>query len=130
MITAQRLATELATRLDPCVPDGFRVSAHGPVVALHAPDGSRAHGEIQWFLADPGDPRDNITTAVWSTLQNFQDTVIEQLTHGWPGPEDASAADLPLPGSRITDGRIELWYGKEGDPTDATILFDPIPLDS
>ncbi len=122
-MTGTRLATELAERLNEVLPRGFTASAAGNEVRIQAPDGLGGNG---WAGAVDQDPDDVqlLHGAVWTVLSSAQDVVAE--TAGTPWPQVAGPGlDLALPGSRIHDQFLYVWFGEERAPA---LTLRPIGL--
>lgn len=123
--SSHRLASALATRLAPIVPDTMQVRSEGSKVVIFV--GQReAGGSAAAVLVDDDDDRDlseRAETAVRAVLNGVQDCVIEELKESWPPAP--SGAELLLPGARAVGDSVLGWYGDEDTPT---VRLDAIPL--
>jgi hypothetical protein len=121
MKTAKRLAEILAVRLNSVMPEGIVVTADdgsiGPVADGNALGGTDFNGWVQEgarFDAADGD-------AMLAALHAVQDGVVRVRKSPWPGEDP----DLPEPGVAVSDHRIFLWFGEEGDPV---VRLEPIDI--
>ena len=122
------LAEALAQRLDSVVPRPIRVWADKGLLWTNEPGAV----DIASVAAQVHDADfDSLAHAVWGGLNFVQDAVVEYVHHGWPpaqpatSGEDDAGVDLPMPGYRVTQTEVHLWYGEESSPA---LIFEPIPL--
>jgi hypothetical protein len=122
------LTKALARRLDRVVPRPIRVWADKGL--LWATDAGAA-GIACVTVQGRDEDFDSLAHGVWGGLNHVQDAVVEYVHHGWPpvrpgtSGENDAGIDLPMPGYRVTETEVHLWYGDESSPA---LTFEPIPL--
>jgi hypothetical protein len=109
-VDGSTLAESLAERLDGVVPAGVQIFAQGASVSVQDDSGLGLVQDVGGILEQHGDSIDLIVLACLSVLNSVQDFVAETLTVPWPD------AEMAMPGVRVADDRILLWYGDESDP--------------
>jgi hypothetical protein len=119
-----QLASALAERLAQVLPEGFSISSDGHDLWLDTPDG---FGNSAWAGAVDRNPMDLslYAGAVWTVLSSVQDGVSVTLREAWPLVMIGSEHQMALPGAKVVDEVLELWYGDEDAPA---IRFQPIRL--
>jgi len=119
-----QLASALAERLAKVLPEGFSISSKGHDLWLDTPDGL---GNSAWAGAVDEDPTDLslYPGAASVVLSSIQDGVSVTLGDPWPLVMVGSSHQMAMPGAKVVDGVLELWYGDDDAPT---IRFQPIEL--
>ena len=96
------------------LPEGFSATAEGETVTIESPDGTGVSTSLDLDADDIGD-LDVYADAAEGVLSFAQDVVCEALDATWPSAGPV-ALDLPIPGARVGDGVLHLWYGDEDAP--------------
>ena len=96
------------------LPEGFSATAEGETVTIESPDGTAVSTVLDLDADDLGD-LDVYADAAEGVLSFAQDVVCEALDATWPSAGPV-ALDLPIPGARVGDGVLQLWYGDEDAP--------------
>ena len=65
------------------------------------------------------------TSAAWTVLSSIQDGVSVTLREPWPLVMVGSEHQMAMPGAKVVDDVLELWYGDEDAPA---IRFQPVKL--
>jgi hypothetical protein len=119
-----QLASALAERLAQVLPEGFSISSDGHELWLDTPDG---YGNSAWAGGVDQDPTDlsSYAGAACVVLSSIQDGVSMTLRAPWPLMTVGSQHLMAMPGAKVVDGALELWYGDEDAPA---IRFQPIKL--
>ena len=127
-ISASRLAREIAARLNPVVPQPFRVSAAGAELRIEHSGGWYGIMALDW-LEDPVDDRsvaELAELAIGNALNSLQDAVSEASREPWP-PLSPEFPRVMAPYETHFDGtRVRFWYGRSEDAP--AIAFMPIML--
>ena len=113
-MTPHAFATELAATVAASLPEGFSATAEGETVTIESPDGTGVSTSLDLDADDIGD-LDVYADAAEGVLSFAQDVVCEALDATWPSAGPV-ALDLPIPGARVGDGVLQLWYGDEDAP--------------
>lgn len=113
-MTAETFARELAAAVAASLPDGFSATAEAETVTIESPDGTAVSTVLDLDADDLGD-LDVYADAAEGVLSFAQDVVCEALDATWPSAGPV-ALDLPIPGARVGDGVLHLWYGDEDAP--------------
>jgi hypothetical protein len=116
-----RLAQALAERLDAVVPRPITIAADQGWVVVRDRQTEWQRLGVEPVVGDPGAPWEHAGVAVLAVLNSVQDFVVQTRKHPWPAPvagpqHPASGADLPMPGVRVEDDRVRLWYGDADQP--------------
>ena len=108
-----QLASALAERLAQVLPEGFSISSDGHELWLDTPDG---HGNSAWAGGVDQDPTDFslYSGAAWVVLSSIQDGVSVTLREPWPLMMVGSQHQMAMPGAKVVDGALELWYRPRG----------------
>jgi hypothetical protein len=119
-----QLASALAERLAQVLPEGFSISSAGHELWLDTPDG---FGNSAWAGAVDENPTDLslYSGAAEVVLSSIQDGVSLTLREPWPLELVGRQHQMAMPGAKVVDGALELWYGNEDAPA---IRFQPINL--
>jgi len=125
VISAARLVTVIADRLDPVAPRPFRVRPYGRDLAFEHPEWGFIMGAE--FIEDETETRTAEELAdliVTNALEALQDVVSESSKEPWPPLTPTTMAPVHV----RTDGeRVYFWYGiSEAAPV---IAFAPIALE-
>jgi hypothetical protein len=128
-ISAFRVASVLADRLEPAVPSPFRVRAVGPQLQVDHPDDWGFTLGFEWMEAE-AEGRSTATLlelAVDSALSHLQDAVAESTTEPWPAlSEQGQGSAMASCQMRWEGEELLFWYGiAEATPL---VSFAPIPL--
>lgn len=126
------LTALLVDRLSAIVPAGFHVAAAEGTLWYSADQGkfpgqqgnghvgmSGTHVHANFGLYGESDEENVVGVAV-QTLDELQDYISEATHIPWPG-----TTRQPSPHARISDSRLALWYGDNGD---VILACEPIPL--
>ena len=113
-MTPHAFAKELAATVAASLPEGFSATAEGETVTIESPDGTGVSTSLDLDADDIGD-LDVYADAAEGVLSFAQDVVCEALDATWPSAGPV-ALDLPIPGARVGDGVLQLWYGDEDAP--------------
>lgn len=113
-MTPHAFAKELAAIVAASLPEGFSATAEGETVTIESPDGTAVSTVLDLDADDLGD-LDVYADAAEGVLSFAQDVVCEALDATWPSAGPV-ALDLPIPGARVGDGVLQLWYGDEDAP--------------
>jgi hypothetical protein len=111
------LAHAIAASIDAVLPRGFHCSADEDAITIDEAEGLWTTTLFGELVGQGGDEDAEIAHATWAVLNSFQDFVIEGKDFrgdNWPGPRQGP---LPLPGTAVTNGKLEMWYGAEPDTT-------------
>jgi len=121
MVNRFKLAQALAAVLQTAVPTWLSVTAADEHLLLTAPAGM-PHTIYSW----EDDVADDALcqTLGCHALDELQDFVCEYTTTPWP-PVPGRAADMALPGARVQQDSLYLWYGEPDAPT---LQVTPIDL--
>jgi hypothetical protein len=124
LIDGTQLASAFAERLAQVLPEGFSLSSDGPDLWLDTPDGV---GTSAWAGVVDQNPMDLslYAGAAWNVLSGIQDGVSVTLREPWPLVMVGSEHQMGMPGAKVVDDVLELWYGDENAPA---IRFPPIKL--
>ena len=119
-----QLASALAERLAQVLPEEFSISSEGHELWLDTPDG---FGNSAWAGAVDENPTDLslYSAAAEVVLNSIQDGVSITLREPWPLMMVGREHQMAMPGAKVVDGTLELWYGNEDAPA---IRFQPIKL--
>ena len=119
-----RLAAALVERLALVLPQGFSISSEGHDLTLDTPDGL---GTSAWAGAVDENPTDLALypKAAWVVLSSIQDGVTLTLRECWPLSIVGGEHKMAMPGAKVVEKTLELWYGNEEAPV---IRFPPIKL--
>jgi hypothetical protein len=119
-----QLASALAERLAQVLPEGFSISSDGHDLWLDTPDGA---GTSVWAGVVDHNPTDLslYTSAADTVLSSIQDGVSVTLREPWPLVMVGGEHQMAMPGAKVVDEVLELWYGDEDAPA---IRFQPIRL--
>jgi hypothetical protein len=119
-----QLASALAERLAQVLPEGFSISPEGHKLWLDTPDG---YGNSAWAGSVDENPTDLslYSGAAEVVLSSIQDGVSMTLREPWPLMMVGGKRQMAMPGAKVVDGVLELWYGEEEVPA---IRFQPIKL--
>ena len=110
-------ARAIAASIDQVLPPGFHCHADEDAITIDEAEGlwtSTLFGEL---VGQGWDENEEIAHAAYAVLNSFQDFVIEGKDYrgvNWPGPREGK---LPLPGTAVTNGTLEMWYGERDAPT-------------
>ena len=119
-----RLASALAERLAQVLPEGFSISSEGQWLWLDTPDG---FGSSAWAGAVDENPTEVTlySGAAETVLSSVQDGVTVTLRAPWPLVMVGGKHQMAMPGAKVVDGVLEMWYGNEETPV---IRLEPIEL--
>lgn len=119
-----RFAAALVERLALVLPKGFSISSEGHNLTLDTPDGL---GNSAWAGAVDENPTDFALypDAAWVVLSSIQDGVTLTLRECWPLIIVGGEHKMAMPGAKVAEDTLELWYGDEEAPV---IRFPPIKL--
>lgn len=129
LISAPRLATEIATRLARIVPPPFSVSVADSDLRIEHPAGWGMIMGFDW-IEDPSEDRSAAELAelmIDNALNSLQDAISEATKEPWPPLASDGHLRVMAPyGTRFDGERIFFWYGvTERQPV---IAFAPIAL--
>jgi hypothetical protein len=124
LMDGTQLASALAERLAQVLPEGFSISSMGHELWLDTPDG---YGNSAWAAAVDENSTDLslYSGAAENVLNSIQDGVSMTLRKPWPLEMVGGKRQMAMPGAKVIDGALELWYGKEDAPA---IRLQPINL--
>lgn len=114
-VSAERLAAELAARLNEVVPTGCGVRSVGALVLVDSVTGERAASGAA-SIAEDEDGRDlgeRLEVAATAVLSGVQDTVAVVLAEPWPV---ATGGAMALPDAVVETGMLQLRYLSDRRP--------------
>ena len=117
------LARVIAASIDQVLPHGFHCHADEDAITIDEADGlwtSTLFGDI---LDGNGEDIARATEAVLNRVQTFVIEGKDFRGDSWPGPREAQQA--PDPGTTVTNGTLEMWYGERDAPT---LTLTRVPL--
>jgi hypothetical protein len=118
LIDRAELARALVSWLNPVLPEGTWVEAHGEQIEFRARDGLYGSSLFDWNELD-------------FVVERFLDGVQDDVAHAtrglrWPAPDRGSSTPLPMAGAEVTETELRFGYGSDQSP----LVLAPIPLDS
>jgi hypothetical protein len=113
--SSRKLAALLATRLDEILPPSLSARAEGPRLSIFVGDEAQCGSAAAVLVEDDDDELDaRLETAIRAVLSGVQDCVIRHQREPWP--ESGRQGALPMPGARVEQGLVQLWFGDEHAP--------------
>jgi len=113
--SSRKLAALLATRLDEILPPSLSARAEGPRLSIFVGDEAQCGSAAAVLVEDDDDELDvRLETAIRAVLSGVQDCVIRHQREPWP--ESGRQGALPMPGARVEQGLVQLWFGDERAP--------------
>jgi hypothetical protein len=111
-----QLARSIAASIDAVLPPGFHCYADEDSITIDEAEGLWTTTPFGELVGRGGDEHEEIAHAAWAVLNSVQDFVIEGKDFrgdNWPGPREGK---LPLPGTAVINGKLEMWFGERAAP--------------
>jgi hypothetical protein len=125
--SAARFAEAMATRLAEVMPNGLTIMVRDSTcLDVRDSDDDDWHASAAASILEERDGRSLAALAecaALAILDGTQDVVMEMLTEPWPLTAQGQAA---LPGARIHNDTLDLWFGDESTPA---LALRPLRLD-
>ena len=113
------------------LPPGFELRAHEDALALTSPATLAVYyiGEnIGHRLESGRPPVEAVRHAIESLAMDLQDGVTEEVTYPWPKDHRLRKSEFAFPHTRIQDGAVIVWFGREEDALTPPIRI-PLPAE-